>query len=167
MKYLLLIPVLGLVACDDPAWQLQPAPPAGASATEASEGAVALSPTPPRRPAALARTVEDFDTTTPEERAAAVAPSDEGGGETLLGTTIASLGSPSEPGVWLETPLTDTQEQGRAVWQDNSVNLELRPSGGEVGSGSEISLAAMRLLEIPLTDLPEISVYRRGNAPGS
>jgi len=25
----------------------------------------------------------------------------------------------------------------------------------------------MRLLEIPLTDLPEISVYRRGNAPGS
>lgn len=85
----------------------------------------------------------------------------------LLGTTIASLGSPTEPGIWLDTPLTDTLEQGRAAWRDNSVNLELRPSGGEVGAGSEMSLAAMRLLEIPLTDLPEISVYRRGNAPGS
>ncbi len=126
-----------------------------------------LSPAPPPRPAAQARTVEDFDTTTAEDRAAAVDPSDDGAGETLLGTTIASLGSPTEPGIWLETPLTDTLERGRAAWRDNSVNLELRPSGGEVGAGSEMSLAAMRLLEIPLTDLPEISVYRRGNAPGS
>jgi hypothetical protein len=40
-----------------------------------------------------------------------------------------------------------------------SVNLELRPSGGTLGSGSQISLAAMRLIEAPLTGLPEVSVY--------
>jgi hypothetical protein len=165
MRYLLLTPVLVLAACDDPAWQLQSAPPAETANAALPGEAATVSPTP--RPPAEARTVDDFDTTSDEERAAAVAAPTDGGGESLLGTTIASLGSPTEPGIWLETHLTQSEEPGRAEWQGNSVNLELRPSGGEVGSGSEISLAAMRLLEIPLTDLPEISVYRRGNAPGS
>jgi hypothetical protein len=40
--------------------------------------------------------------------------------------------------------------------------LELRPSGGVPGSGSQISLAAMRLLEIPLTALAEVVVYGPG-----
>jgi hypothetical protein len=39
------------------------------------------------------------------------------------------------------------------------INIALRPSGGAIGAGSEISLAAMRLLEAPLTGLPELTVF--------
>ena len=60
----------------------------------------------------------------------------------------------------METPLVAELVMGRVEHDGNSVNVELRPSGGESGSGSQISLAAMRLLEVPLTDLPEILVYR-------
>lgn len=112
-----------------------------------------LPPPPPPN----ARTVEQFDTTTAEDRAAAVAPPS--GGERRLGTTIASLGSPGDPGIWFKTPLVSEVTQGRVVYQGNSVNVELRPSGGAAGSGSQISLAAMRLIEAPLTGLPEVTVY--------
>jgi hypothetical protein len=51
---------------------------------------------------------------------------------------------------------------GRVEYPANgkSVNAELRPSGGEAGSGSQLSLPAMRLLEAPLTGLPEVIVYK-------
>jgi hypothetical protein len=48
---------------------------------------------------------------------------------------------------------------GRVVFDGTSVALELRPSGGAVGSGSQISLAAMRLIGAPLTGLPDITVF--------
>ena len=160
MKYLVLLPAFALAACDDALMGFQPAAP-----DVPVETVETLDPTPPPPPPPEARTVEEFDTTTAEDRAEALeAPSV--GGEERLGTTIASLGPPAEPGIWLETPLTDRLAEGRAEWQSNSVNLELRPSGGAPGSGSQISLAAMRLLEIPLTELPEITVYRQ-NAAGS
>jgi hypothetical protein len=44
-------------------------------------------------------------------------------------------------------------------YQGKSINIELRPSGGAAGSGSQISLAAMRLIEAPLTSLPELTVF--------
>lgn len=112
----------------------------------------------PPPPPPTARTVEDFDTTSAEERAAAVA-TPPASGERRLGTTIASLGSPSDPGLWFKTPLVTSVVQGRVEYQGNSVTVELRPSGGEAGSGSQISLAAMRLLEAPLTGLPEVTVF--------
>jgi hypothetical protein len=112
-----------------------------------------LPPPPPPN----ARTVEQFDTTTTQDRAAAVAPP--AGGERRLGSTIASLGSPTDPGIWLKTPLVAAVTNGRVDYNGISVNLELRPSGGALGSGSQISLAAMRLIEAPLTGLPEVSVY--------
>ncbi len=112
-----------------------------------------LPPPPPPN----ARTVEQFDTTTAQDRAAAVAPP--AGGERRLGTTIASLGSPTDPGSWLKTPLVTNMTIGRVEYNGTSVNLELRPSGGALGSGSQISLAAMRIIEAPLTGLPEVSVY--------
>lgn len=120
-----------------------------------------LDTTPPPPPPPTARTVEDFDTTTAEERAAAVAAPVEPAGERRLGTTIASLGAPTDPGIWIKTPLVSEVTMGRAEYPVNgkSVSLELRPSGGEPGSGSQISLAAMRLLEAPLTGLPELVVY--------
>ena len=101
--------------------------------------------------------MEQFDTTSAADRAAAVAAPV---GEQNLGSTIGSLGSPTEPGIWLRTGLVGELVQGRVVYQGKSVNLELRPSGGPATAGSQISLAAMRLLGAPLTGLPELTVYR-------
>ncbi len=112
----------------------------------------------PPPPPPTARTVEDFDTTSAEDRAAAVN-TGPASGERRLGTTIATLGSPTDPGIWFKTPLVTSVTQGRIEFNGNSVSLELRPSGGAPGSGSQISLAAMRLIEAPLTGLPEITVY--------
>lgn len=120
-----------------------------------------LDPTPPPPPPPSARTVEQFDTTTAEDRAEALAAPEAPEPSNELGTTIASLGSPAEPGIWLKTPLVTTLTPGRVEYQGNSVNVELRPSGGAAGSGSQMSLAAMRLIEAPLTSLPEITVFKR------
>jgi hypothetical protein len=119
-----------------------------------------LDPTPPPPPPASARTVDQFDTTSAEDRAAALA-LPQPIGERSLGITIASLGSPTDPGIWLKTPLVATLTPGRVEYLGKSVNLELRPSGGPAGSGSQISLAAMRLLDAPLTGLPELTVFAR------
>ena len=40
-----------------------------------------------------------------------------------------------------------------------SVAVELRPSGREAGSGSQISLAALRALGLSLTQLAPLTVY--------
>ena len=117
-----------------------------------------LDATPPPPPPTNAVTVEQFDTTTAEDRAAAVVTTVSASAREL-GTTIASLGPPAEPGIWLKTPLVTTLTAGRIDFQGKSVNVELRPSGGDAGSGSQISLAAMRLIEAPLTGLPELTVF--------
>jgi len=112
-------------------------------------------------PAEDAQTVEEFDTTTPEDRAAALeTPADAGGG--LLGTTVASLGDPGEAGFWIKTPLVSEVTSGRIVYvtSGRSVQVELRPSGGPAGGGSQVSLPAMRLLDAPLAGLPELVVYK-------
>jgi len=111
-----------------------------------------------RLPGAGAVTAEQFDTTTPEQRAAAAAAP---AGGALIGRTVATLGNPADPGFWLETPLVDTPRQGRvtAVSSGKSVQVELRPTGGAEGSGSRISLPALRLLEVGLTGLHELDVF--------
>lgn len=121
-----------------------------------------LDPTPPPPPRPTARTVEEFDTTTAEDRAEALDVEPEAQ-ERLLGTTIGSLGSPTDPGIWIKTPLVQSLTEGRVevVSTGKTANIELRPSGGDVGSGSQLSLAAMRLLEVPLTDLPELKIYAK------
>jgi hypothetical protein len=113
-------------------------------------------------PPANARTVEQFDTTTAEERAEAAAPSTSG--ETKLGDTVASLGDPSKPGFWLETPLVSQRVTGRVFFPGSgrSAQVDLLPIAGEATAGSRISLAAMRILEAPLTDLPTIQVFTGG-----
>lgn len=132
-----------------------------------NQAPAATTPRPPsqeRFPSAQARTADEFDTTTDEERAAATAPAETGGGGGSLGTTVASLGDPSSPGFWLETPLVETETEGRVVYTATgaSANVTLRPIPGESGSGSRISLSAMRVLEAPLTDLPTLEVYADG-----
>lgn len=106
-----------------------------------------------------ARTEEQFDTTSAEARAAAAqAPVQ---AEVSLGTTIASLGDPTRPGFWLETPLVTAQVKGRVVYSPTgkSARVELIPIEGPVTAGSRLSLPAMRLIGAPLTDLPEIQVF--------
>lgn len=103
---------------------------------------------------------ETLDTTTEAEKAAATKTEESG---TELGTTIASLGNVAEQGFWLKTPLVIKEQPGRLVWPDTkaSVNVTLMPKQGEKTSGSQISLAAMRALGIPLTSLPELTVFTK------
>jgi len=119
-----------------------------------------LDPDPPPPPPGTARTVEEFDTTTEEDRAEAVAAPEPEAESEALGATQATLGSPADPGIWVKTPLVSEAVMGRVEYQGRSVNVELRPSGGEVGAGSQISLAAMRLIEAPLTEIVQLSLFR-------
>jgi len=104
-------------------------------------------------------TVEQFDTTTTAERAAAVAtakPTNK-----AIGVTIASLGNPAEPGFWLKTPLVQEPTRGHVSIGagGKAVALELLPIDGPQSAGSRISLAAMRLLGVSLAALPELTVF--------
>lgn len=114
------------------------------------------------RPPSGARTAEAFDTTTEDERAAAVQTAQSETQATLLGATIASLGAPSESGIWMKTPLVDGPAKGRVddPASGGSVAVDLMPLDAPRGAGSQLSLAAMRLLGVGLTDLPEVQVYR-------
>lgn len=112
---------------------------------------IAAAPPPPVN----ARTVDDFDTTSEAQRAAASAPAT---GGRSLGITVASLGDPAKPGFWIETPLVEADGAGRLVYpaNGNSVEVELRP-----GLSSRVSLAALRVLAAPLAELSEIEVFAR------
>ncbi len=122
---------------------------------------ISATTSPARKPAASARTVEQFDTTTPEERQAAAAAPAQAGGEQRLGETVASLGDPTKPGFWLESPLVSAPKTGRVYFPGSgkSAQVDLIPIEGPDTAGSRISLAAMRLIEAPLTDLPTIEVF--------
>jgi len=102
---------------------------------------------------------EALDQTSAEERAAALAPS--AASTQLLGETLAALGSPAETGLWLRTGLVTSPTRGRVELQDGSASLgvELRPSGAEPGSGSQLSLSAFNTLGRPLTQLVRLRVY--------
>ncbi len=114
----------------------------------------------PEAPPRDAVTVEQFDTTSAAERAAA-ADADAAGGEVALGSTIATLGSPTRPGFWLETPLVDAPARGRVLAANGeAVLVELIPVDAPAGAGSHISLAALRLLGVGLTGLHELTVFR-------
>ncbi len=110
------------------------------------------------KPAATAHTAEQFDTTTPEQRAEAETA---GGGARKLGVTIASLGNPAEAGFWIKTPLVSKAGKGRVEYPatGKSVAVDLIPIDGPKSAGSRVSLAALRLLGAPLTGLPELIVY--------
>ncbi|MEP5732436.1 MAG: hypothetical protein ABJL67_24060 [Sulfitobacter sp.] len=128
---------------------------AGAAAVLAPETAAPL-------PSPVARTPEALDTTTPEQRAAAAAPAQTSGA--TLGKTVVSLGSPTEPGLWLKTPLVQSEVQGRVTnpATGKSSLVTLIPLDGPDTAGSRMSLAALRLIEASLTDLTEVEVALEG-----
>ena len=151
---------LTLTGCGDFAQRVGLAPkatPVAAPAATTAEAPAALAPetaAPPPPPAA--QTAEALDTTTPEQRAAAAAPP--AAPTSALGTTVVSLGSPTEPGLWLKTPLVDSERQGRVTNPANGKSslVTLIPIDGPESAGSRMSLAAMRLIEVSLTDLTEV-----------
>lgn len=157
----LLLPVLLIAACSS-APKAPVDPPTGAGA----EGQVR----PMIRPIGLGRTVpkeattaEQFDVTTEAERkAAAEVPA--AAEEAARGLTIASLGDPSQPGFWMKTPLVEVQTKGRVVYPGTgkSVQVDLIPIDGTASAGSRLSLAAFRVIEAPLTELPEVEVFSGG-----
>jgi hypothetical protein len=150
MKHLVLIAVLGLAGCSSMPEFLRPA--ANVTTPEARA---------PNAPPPDANTEDALDTTTEEERSAALA-APEPAGERELGTTVASLGSPTEPGIWMATPLVSAVTPGRVVAENGkSVQLELRPLDGPPTAGSRISLPALRLLEVGLAGLHTLTVYAR------
>lgn len=105
------------------------------------------------------QSADALDTTTAEQRAAAQAATT--GTGALLGETLASLGSPTEQGFWLRTGLVTRAQQGRVERTDGAgaVRVELRPSGAAPGAGSQLSLAALRALDAPLTQLVPLRVF--------
>ncbi len=115
-----------------------------------------------RAPGPGARTPEALDAASQDERAAALEAA-QAGAQTRIGRTIATLGDPMRPGFWLETPLLAVAARGRVVHAQTgaSVAVDLIPIAAEPSAGSRLSLAAMRLLGVALTDLPELIVYVR------
>jgi hypothetical protein len=78
----------------------------------------------------------------------------------LLGETVAALGDPVQPGFWLKTPLVTTEQPGIVERPGGgTVQVTLLPLGGEATGGSQISLAAIRGLDIGLTELITLKVY--------
>lgn len=84
------------------------------------------------------------------------------GGVGFLGETVASLGDPGREGFWIETALVTTLGKGHVTYAKTgrTVKVQLIPIAGPATGGSRLSLAVMRLLDAPLTGLPEVRVYR-------
>lgn len=77
-----------------------------------------------------------------------------------LGETLAGLGSPGEAGLWLRTGLVASTQQGRVETETGTaLTLELRPSGTDPSAGSQLSLAAMQQLGLPLNQLASLRVF--------
>lgn len=125
-----------------------------------SDPVLTAAPPPPK----AAKTQEALDTTTKEQRAKAAAPAAVKQETKLLGTTVASLGSPTEPGFWLKTPLVKTETSGRVTNKANgkSSAVTLIPIDGPATGGSRLSLPAMRLIEASLTELAQLDVTLGG-----
>lgn len=78
----------------------------------------------------------------------------------VLGRSIASLGTATEPGLWVKTPLVRVETTGRvrSIDTGKQVAVRLIPSGGAEGSGARLSLQAMQALGLSLTALAEVEI---------
>jgi hypothetical protein len=96
-----------------------------------------------------------LDTTTPAEKAAALAAPAPAGAR-ALGPTVVALGSPADPGLWVQAPGVTAPGKGRVeVAGGKSLAVELRPGTGP----AQMSLAAFQALGLPLTGLPEVTLF--------
>jgi hypothetical protein len=134
----------------------------GSTGAGASAGPPAAEPATDFAPAVTttalgARSVSPaaLDTTSNEEKAVALA-RPAAAGERALGKAVVALGPPAEQGLWLSTPLVAAVAQGRVeTASGQSLAVELRPGTG----AALLSLAAFQALKLPLTGLPEVTVF--------
>ncbi|WP_146344743.1 hypothetical protein [Falsiphaeobacter marinintestinus] len=75
-------------------------------------------------------------------------------------STVAALGDPTKPGLWLETPLVSDQRSGRITLAatGKSAEVTLIPIEGEDTAGSRLSLQGFQALGAPLTELIDLTV---------
>ena len=100
-------------------------------------------------------TAAALDTTTDAQKQAALA-APAASGERELGKVAVSLGSPAEPGIWLRSALVTASGKGRVVTATGqSVAVDLLPGQG----AAQLSLAAYVALGLPLTALPDVTVF--------
>ena len=104
---------------------------------------------------AAGQTPDALDTTSEAEKAAALAaPAPAGAGE--LGRQVVALGSPAEPGLWVQTSLVSSVTKGTVKAPNGqTLAVELRPGTG----AALMSLAAYQALGIGLTELPEVVIF--------
>jgi len=154
MKQLSLLPVmlLGLAGCAETEFDNLFPPPPHLESQNAYP-----SPAEPPPPPENAVTVAQFDTASAEDKTAAIAPSAPSVAGSL-GTTVASIGDPTAPGFWVETPLVSTETQGRVQSKSTgrTVKVTLKPVSG---GSSRISLSALQLLDLDLSGLHELVVF--------
>lgn len=156
MRILALLPVLMLAACAGSpfAGLRRDAAPAESIATRPQSRPTAPTPVP----VAGATTAAAFDTTTAADKAAALAPPPAPAGEQPLGKAAVALGNPAEPGFWLRSALVKAPAKGRVeVAGGASIAVDLIPGSG----AAQLSLPAFRALNLPLTALPEVTIYAR------
>ncbi len=98
------------------------------------------------------QSVAALDKTSEAEKKAALATAP-GGGE--LGRQVVALGSPADPGLWVQTSLVKATTNGSVKAPNGQVlAVELRP-----GSGAALmSLSAYQALGISLTELPQMVI---------
>lgn len=153
MKHVILIPVLGMTLTGCAGFDMNnimPRPPHLQTQPTHS------GPTPPAPPPD-AVTVEQLDTASQADKmAAAAAPPSLAAGS--LGKTVASLGDPTTPGFWLETPLVKSEIKGRVQSKASgrTVKVTLRPASG---GSSRVSLSTLQLLDLDISGLHELIVY--------
>ncbi|OIQ44096.1 MAG: hypothetical protein BM558_09160 [Roseobacter sp. MedPE-SW] len=76
--------------------------------------------------------------------------------------TVASLGDPVIPGLWMETSLVTTEQIARLRSANGKViTVTLKPATGDSSAG-RLSISAMRALGAPLTELVEVDVLPAG-----
>jgi hypothetical protein len=158
MKYsfALILPALLLSACANMPFSQ------GKSAAMEPTAAIATHPAPrpnsagAKAPPKGARTVKALDTTTAAQKAEALAAPAQPGAEQSLGKTAVALGNVTEPGFWLRSGLVKKAGPGRVVTASGgSIAVDLIPGEG----AAQLSLAAFRALNLPLTDLPEVTIF--------
>lgn len=156
MKHLVLLTLVAASLSGCALFQPRDKEPASITGPSAAQPATEFAPaaasaaTGARSASAIA-----LDTTTAEEKAAALA-TPAAGGERALGTAVVALGPPAVAGLWVSSPLVQTVGRGRVVTATGqSLAVELRPGSG----AALLSLAAFQALGLPLTGLPEVTLY--------
>ncbi|MEO9518007.1 MAG: hypothetical protein ABJH45_04370 [Paracoccaceae bacterium] len=107
---------------------------------------------------ANARRADDFGQVSAADKAEAIGGAVQQGS---LGTTVASLGSPAETGLWIKTPLVTVEQAGRVFYDETgiSVAVTLIPLDGPKTAGSRLSLSAMQAIGAQLNQLPTVEIF--------